>query len=79
MASKFLCYFLGKGLTLVLVCVELDTKLISASNEPTPPSYIEFEEMMVNPLNEPCSGGGAQLLDAIELGSNINFPPFVTL
>jgi hypothetical protein len=63
----------------VLVCVESNSKLIGASNEPTPPAYIEFEEMMMGPLNEPCNGGGAQQLDAIELGLNINSPPFVTL
>jgi hypothetical protein len=53
--------------------------LFGASNEPTPPTYIEFEEMMMGPLNEPYNGGGAQLLDAFELGSSIKFPPFVTL
>jgi hypothetical protein len=62
----------------MLVCVKSNSKLIGASNEPTPAAYIEFEEMMMGLLNEPCSGGGAQLLDAIELGSNINFPSFVT-
>jgi hypothetical protein len=39
--------------------VESNSKLIGVSNEPTPPAYIEFEEMMMGPLNEPCSGGGA--------------------
>ncbi len=62
----------------MFVCVESNSKLIGVSNEPAPFAYIEFEEMMMGPLNEPCSGEGAQLLDAIELGSNINFPAFVT-
>ncbi len=30
-------------------------------------------------LNEPCSGGGAQLLDAIKLGLNTIFVLFVAL
>jgi hypothetical protein len=59
MASHFLCHFLAKGSIPVLVCVESNSKLIGASNEPRPPAYIEFEEMMMGPLNEPCSGGGA--------------------
>ncbi len=62
----------------MFVCVESDSTSIGISNEPAKFTYVEFEEMMMGPLNEPCNGGGAQLLDAIELGSNIICPAFVT-
>ncbi len=53
--------------------MELDSKLIGPSSEPTPPICIEYEEMLMGVLNELCSGGVAQLLDAIKLGSSIIF------
>lgn len=69
-----LMLFLARGSTLMLVCVELDSKLISASSEPTTPACIESEEMMVG-----ACGGGALLLDVIKLGLNTISPPFVAL
>jgi len=55
------------GRSTPLAFVELKHKLIVASSELTPPAYIKSKEIMIGILNEPCYGGGAQLMDVIEI------------